>query len=50
MCEEFGDALAEKKVILSWFMNSNIVKPEKIDYLHLVYHFTVPLNASVAHI
>ena len=25
-------------------MNSNMVKPEKIDHLHLVYHFTVPLN------
>ena len=23
-------------------MNSNIVKPEKFDHLHLVYHFTVP--------
>ena len=25
-------------------MNSNMVKPEKFDHLHLVYHFTVPLN------
>ena len=25
-------------------MNSNIVKPEKFGHLHLVYHFTVPLN------
>ena len=25
-------------------MNSNMVKPEKIDHLPLVYHFTVPLN------
>ena len=25
-------------------MNSNMVKPEKLDHLHLVYHFTVPLN------
>ena len=24
-------------------MNSNIVKPEKFDHLHLVYNFTVPL-------
>ena len=24
-------------------MNSNVVKPEKIDHFHLVYHFTVPL-------
>ena len=26
-------------------MNSNMVKPEKFDLLHLVYHFTVPLTA-----
>ena len=25
-------------------MNSNIIQPEKFDHLHLVYHFTVPLN------
>ena len=25
-------------------MNSNMVKPEKFGHLHLVYHFTVPLN------
>ena len=25
-------------------MNSNMVKPEKFGYLHLVYHFTVPLR------
>ena len=25
-------------------INSNIVKPEKFDHLHLIYHFTVPLN------
>ena len=24
-------------------MNSNMVKPKKCGYLHLVYHFTVPL-------
>ena len=24
-------------------MNSNMVKREKFDHLHLVYHFTVPL-------
>ena len=27
-------------------MNSNMVKPEKFDHLHLVYHFTVPLIIS----
>ena len=36
--------LAEKKVTWSWLLNSGIVKPEKSDYLHLVYHFTVPLS------
>ena len=28
-------------------MNSNIIKPEKFDNLHLVYHFTVPLSDSM---
>ena len=23
-------------------MNSNMVKPEKVDHIHLVYHFTIP--------
>ena len=41
--EKIGYVLAEKKVTLSWLMNSNIVKAEKCDHLHLVYHFTVPL-------
>ena len=38
------DALAEKKVTLSWFMNSAIVKSEKFDQCHLVYHFTISLS------
>ena len=42
--EKFGDVHAEKKVTFSWLMNSNMVKLEKFDHLHLVYHFTVPLN------
>ena len=25
-------------------MNSDMVKPEKLGHLHLVYDFTVPLN------
>ena len=25
-------------------MNSDMVKPEKFDHLHLVYHFTIPLQ------
>ena len=28
-------------------MNSDMVKPEKFRYLHLVYHFTVPLKSLV---
>ena len=28
-------------------MNSNMVKPEKFDHLHLVYHFTVPLRLAI---
>ena len=28
-------------------MNSNMVKPEKFDHLHLAYHFTVPLNLYI---
>ena len=30
---------------LSWLINSNMVKPEKFDHLHFVYHFIVPLNS-----
>ena len=44
--KKFGDVLAEKKVTLSWLMHSNMVKPEKIDHLHIVYHFTVPLKQT----
>ena len=39
---KFGHVLPKKKVNF-WLMNSNMVKPEKFDHLHLVYHFTVPL-------
>ena len=28
--KKFGDVLAEKKITLSWLMNSNMVKPEKV--------------------
>ena len=28
-------------------MNSNMVRLEKFDHLHLVYHFTVPLSVPV---
>ena len=28
-------------------MNSNTVKPEKFDHLHLVYHFVVPFMALI---
>ena len=41
---KLGDILAEKKVTLSWLVNSNMVKPEKFYHLHLIYHFTVPLK------
>ena len=41
---KFGDVLAEKKVTLSWLVNSNMVKLEKYDHHHLVYYFKVPLN------
>ena len=46
--EPFGDCLAEKKVTLSSFMNSNMVKPEKYDHLHLGYHSTIPLNSQIS--
>ena len=42
--EKFGDVLAEKKLTLSRLVNSDMIKPEKFDHLHLVYHFTVPLK------
>ena len=41
---KFEGFLAEKKVTLSWLMNSDMVKPEKSDHLHLFYHFSVPLS------
>ena len=44
--EIFWDVLAEKKVTLSWLLNSNMVKPEKVS-LYLVYHFTVPLRGEI---
>ena len=31
---KFGHVLAEKKVTLSWLMNSNMAKPEKFGHLH----------------
>ena len=37
---KFGYVLAEKKVTLSWLMNSNMVKPKKFDHLLLVYNFS----------
>ena len=42
-----GHVLAEKKVTLWWLMNSNMVKPEQFDHLHLVYHSKIPLRASI---
>ena len=35
-----------EKVTLSWLVNSNMIKPEKFDHFHLVYHFTIPLSHS----
>ena len=40
--EKIEDVVAEKKVTLNC-LNSNKVKPEKYDRLHLVYHFTLTL-------
>ena len=42
--EIFGNVLAEKEVTFSLLVNSNRVKPENFDHLHLVYHFTIPLR------
>ena len=42
--EKYGGVLAEKKLSLSLYMNSDMDKSEKFDHLHLVYHFTVFLN------
>ena len=44
--EKGGYVLAEKKVTLSWLMNSDMVKSWKFDHLHLVNHFTVPLKSD----
>ena len=43
MWEKSGDVLAEKKITLYVFMNSNTIRPEKFDHFHLVYHLTIPL-------
>ena len=40
--------LAEKKVTLSWLIDSNMVKPEKFGHLHLVYDFTVTLGPCLS--
>ena len=45
---KFGHVLLEKKVTFLWLMSSNMVRPEKVGHLHLVYHFTVPLDAQKA--
>ena len=42
--EKFGHVLADEKVTLQWLMNSDMVKPEKLGHLYLVYHFPVPLR------
>ena len=34
--EKFGDIVAEKKVTLSWLLNSNMVKPEKFEHLDFI--------------
>ena len=40
----FFGSLANAK--LKGSANSNMIKPEKFDHIHLVYHFTVPLRFS----
>ena len=45
---KFGHVIAEKKVTLSWLMNSNMVKPEQFGHLHLVCHFKVSLSKEKA--
>lgn len=38
---------SEKNVTLSWFVNSNMVKPEKSEHVQSVYHFKVSLRDQV---
>ena len=33
---KFVHVFAETKVTLKWIMNSNMVKPEKVDHLHFI--------------
>ena len=40
------EILEETKVTLSWLMNSNMVKTEKFDHLHLAYQFKVLLSLT----
>ena len=36
------DMFLLRKGSFKWLLNSDMVKPEKFGYLHLIYHFTVP--------
>ena len=50
LCEGSGKNLEMfllKKGNFIMINKSNMVKPEKFDHLHLVYHFTVPLNRKI---
>ena len=44
--EKFGNALAEEGNFILIYEFKNGVKPEKFEYLRLVYHFTVPASVS----
>ena len=43
LAREVEKIVAEKKVTLNWLTNSNQVKPEKYNHLHLDYDFTITL-------
>ena len=42
--EKFCRITSEKNVTLGWFVNSDMVKPEKNDDFNLLCHFAIPLR------
>ena len=46
--EIFGDVLVKKRYLCLDLMNSNMVKTEKFDHLHSVYHFSISLKISIS--
>ena len=44
---KFGDDGTKKKLTLCWYVNSNMIKPEKRDHFRLVYHLWSASNTNI---